>query len=347
MLVAPHPQKNHALARLVRVERDGNPLRRFGHASPFIGKLATLDHGALRSIADTTWGALPALSGNTLVIGMTESSLLLSWFLAQHAPEAVDLRFTTRKQRRIAPGSNLWRTFEEPHSHGPRHFLALEAGAHYDQVIIVEDELTTGATLRNLLLALDTVSPRFFVVTLSDMRTVEAQSQLLCDMVERGIALHTLDLSHARPAKAPRAKWNPPARAAPPFNPFLRVVADQDISHGAMERCREEFDFGALYVVGECIDVPLRYWASLPVSQRPAIQHITRSPWKIDGEAIHTRADFPGDGQGSPYFLYNFALLAPRALIVCERSNACVTGQARDFLATHGVETRCIEVAGT
>ena len=67
------------VARLWQVERDGNPLRRYGHASPFIGKLGPLQPQALHRIARITLSALPPLPDPTLVIGMTESSLLLSY----------------------------------------------------------------------------------------------------------------------------------------------------------------------------------------------------------------------------------------------------------------------------
>lgn len=344
MLVATPPQLPHSLAQLVRVERDGNPLRKFGHASPFIGKLAALDGESLDRIARATWKQLPRMNGKTLVVGMTESSLLLSWFLARHAPTTVDLCFTTRERRPLEESSLQWRTFEEPHSHGPRHFIALEKGARFDQIVIVEDELTTGATLRNLLLTLQDVAPSFFVVTLCDMRPLEAKSQLLCDMLERGLSLRTFDLS-APQAPVRQLRSKKPLLPAPMFNPYRRSEAIRDEANRSLDCWRESFDFGAIYMVGECVDMPLSYWSTLPESQRPAIQHITRSPWKVDGEEIRSRADFPGDGTSSRYFLYNFVPFASRAVIIYEALNAAITAQARDFFAAHGVDTRCIEVA--
>ncbi len=154
------------VTRLLRVERDGNPLRRFGHVSPHIGKISPLDATALRGIAGLAASSLPPCPGPTLVVGMTESALLLSWFIAERLAARtggdVDLRFTTREHRHASPniaGNGACRTFLEPHSHGPVHSLELPAGLAYPRAVIVEDELTTGATLRNLLLAIRDAAP--------------------------------------------------------------------------------------------------------------------------------------------------------------------------------------------
>ena len=176
---------NHPATRLWRVERDGNPLRRFGHASPFIGKLGPLDCARLDQIGQLARAALPDLPEPTLVVGMTESSLLLAFWMALWQQKPVDLRFTSRK---IRGGGAHRLEFREPHSHGPQHYLALETGARYAQIVVIEDELTTGATLRNLILALEGVSSRVFVATLRDLRPPDLHDDLKRELAARGVS---------------------------------------------------------------------------------------------------------------------------------------------------------------
>ncbi|HXG68757.1 MAG TPA: phosphoribosyltransferase domain-containing protein, partial [Blastocatellia bacterium] len=265
------------VTQLLQVERDGNPQRRFGHASPFIGKLGPLNADALRRIALLTAASLPDLPGSTLVIGMTESSLLLSWFLATYFDSNVELRFTTRYSRSVLPG----REFAEPHSHGPRHFLALEPGSAYHQIVIIEDELTTGATLRNLLLAVRDVASRLYVVTLADQRAAEKRECLQQEMAALGIESTVTDLS-AMEASGIHAGFSR-ERPHPPRNPFGR---SQAAIAGALAAARHHWQTvcpDALYIIGECVDIGLTFWESLCPDERPCLRQVTRSPWLVDG----------------------------------------------------------------
>src|SRR5215210_1039717 len=221
------------VTRLLRVKRDGNPLRRFGHVSPHIGKISPLDDTALRGIAGLATSSLPPCPGPTLVVGMTESALLLSWFIAERLAAQpgveVDLRFTTREHRHASPnkaGNGTCRTFLEPHSHGPVHSLALPAGHAYPRAVIVEDELTTGATLRNLLFAIHNTSPRHHVVTLRDGRPPESRERLQEEMRVLDVELSVVDLSRAgHTPPRPSTKGHPNGHAPPIRNPFGRPAA--------------------------------------------------------------------------------------------------------------------------
>ena len=330
----------HPATRLLQVERDGNPLRRDGHASPFIGKLGALDCARLDEIGQLTRLALPDLPEPTLVIGMTESSLLLAFWMALWQQKPVDLRFTSRKNR---AGDARRIAFREPHSHGPQHYLALERGASYAQIVIIEDELTTGATLRNLITALEGVSDRVWVATLRDMRTPNLRDELRDEMKARGvdlqvIALDTLNLDFPMEL----------APLRPHFNPFGRADFDRKKALCELENQGAEFAPGAVYMIGECVDIALDWWLKLPVEQRPELRQITRSPWVVDGVAVVSRAVFAARNQGSRYFLYNFAPpKTGRALWICEQSNASVGALASEWFDAQGVEARGIVVAGT
>ena len=330
----------HPATQLLQVERDGNPLRRFGHASPFIGKLGVLDCARLDEIGQLTRLALPNLPDPTLVIGMTESSLLLAFWMALWQQKPVDLRFTSRV---IRNGDAHFIDFREPHSHGPQHYLALEKGARYAQIVIIEDELTTGATLRNLILALDGVANRVFVATIRDMRTPELRDELQAEMRARGVELEVISLD--------TLSANLPVEVAPlrpHFNPFGRADCDRKTALCELETQWKSFAPGAITMIGECVDIALSWWLQLPVESRPDLRQITRSPWVVDGVAVVSRQVFAAPDQDSRYFLYNFAPPAnQRVLWIAEQSNASVGALATQFFNANGIEARGIVVGGT
>lgn len=331
------PLSAHPATKLWQVERDGNPLRRFGHVSPSIGKLGPLDSDALDQIGQLTRAALPDLPEPTLVIGMTESSLLLAFFMALWQQKPVDLRFTTRYNR---AGEDK-RAFREPHSHGPQHFLALEEGRTYAQIVIIEDELTTGATLRNLILAVSDVSRRVFVATLRDLRPQNLRDELQNEMQNLGVELEVLSLE--------TMEWQSPGEIAPArpcFNPFGRRETDRQTALQTLETQWAEFQPGLIVMISECVDIALQFWLQIPPVERPELRQITRSPWKIDGQSVHSAQIFPSDGTGSRYFFYNFAPPANRRVLwIGEEFNAVIGEQADAFFASQGVESRGILVA--
>ena len=332
--------QSHPATHLLQVERDGNPLRRFGHASPFIGKLGPLDVARLDQIGQLTRAALPSLPEPTLVIGMTESSLLLAFWMALWQQKPVDLRFTSRK---IRQGDAHKIAFQEPHSHGPQHYLALERGAHYAQIVIIEDELTTGATLRNLILALQGVSNRVWVATLRDMRAPQLRDELSAEMNARGVTLEVISLDTLGTDLPVEVT---PIR--PHFNPFGRAERDRKNALCELEAQWRDFAPDQIYLIGECVDIALQWWLRLPANARPDLRQITRSPWQVDGVAVKSRQTFAAQNQGSRYFLYNFEPPRNRRVLwLAEQSNASVGALASKWFDSQGIEARGIVVAGT
>ena len=333
-----------AATLLLQVERDGNPLRRYGHASPFIGKLGVLDCARLDQIGQLTRLALPDLPDPTLVVGMTESSLLLAFWMARWQQKPVDLRFTSRV---IRNGDAHFIDFREPHSHGPQHYLALEMGARYAQIVIIEDEITTGATLRNLIVALDGVANRVFVATIRDMRPPILRDELQSEMQTRGVELQVISLD----TLLDTLEADLPLEVAPSrpwFNPFGRQLRDH--AKAAMELRMEVQNFapGTVCMIGECVDIALKWWLELPIESRPELRQITRSPWVVDGVAVVSRQVFSAPAQDSRYFLYNFAPPQNgRVLWIAEQSNASVGELATQFFNANGIEARGIVVAAT
>lgn len=339
------------VTRLLTVERDGNPLRRYGHVSPHIGKISPVDADALREIADLAASALPTdTAGPTLVVGMAESALLLSWALAARLGGDAELRFTTRENRGDAAG----RSFLEPHSHGPVHALALPPGRSYGRVVVVEDELTSGATLRNLLFAIRDVAPLYQVVVLSDRRPLDERERLRDEMAGLGAEISVLDLSASTNDPQPHGQdaedggfLGVTPRVDLRANPFSRCPAVFEGAVDALWRRCLGLRPGTMYAVGECVDVALAAWEALPDRERPLLRHVTRSPWLVDGEVVRDRLDLRTPSVPE-YFLYNAEEdLSERAVIVGESSTARVAEKLSGLLAFRGVETTTVEVEST
>ena len=339
------------VTRLLTVERDGNPLRRYGHVSPHIGKVAPLDADALRRMADLAAYALPAEAPGTtrLIVGMAESALLLSWALAARLGGEAELRFTTREARGTPEG----RPFLEPHSHGPVHALTLSPGRSYGSVVVVEDELTSGATLRNLLFAIHDVAGTCRVVTLSDRRPPRERELLQTQMARLGVDLSVTDLSRYDDGppqrRSPGSNGGGRSFSVPPrwslcANPFGRCPAVfEEAVDELWRRCRD-LRPGTLYAVGECVDVAMVAWEALPGRERPLFRHVTRSPWVVDGVVVRDRLDLRG-ARVPDHFLYNEEVLPDRAVIVGESSTAPVARELSGLLASRGVGVETVEVA--
>ena len=331
------------ITHLHRVERDGNPLRRYAHVSPHLGKLGLLNEVALRRIACLSVKRLPELKGRTLVIGLTESSLFLSWFLAASIDSDVELRFTTREPR---GASHPFISFQEPHSHAPHHYLALPPPTPFRQVLIVEDEITTGTTLRNLSTALSGISSRQFVVTLVDLRAPGARRDLEGHVASRGVELSVINLSSAGDEACDAADAG--ERLLPRPNPLRRSPEAVEQALSELGRCRHDSAPGVVYVLGECVDVALMFWESLPPDSRPRLQHVTRSAWLTDGEAILTRLELPNRHSAPRYYLYNW--VKPQqghCLVLGEDSTAGAAAALTDFLTSSGAEARAVIVPGS
>lgn len=330
---------------LIQVQRQNNHKRRYAHVAPFLGKLGPVDHTRLESTLAQAAGSLPLEPGPTLVVGLAEASLILAWHLALHLSPMPDLCFTTREKSRHSRGL----LFQEPHSHGPVHWVYIPPERRYEQIVIVEDEVTTGTTILNLVLSLRSYASRFHIVALMDMR-----SQAHHAMMSEVAASHGLDIqmnviygnsAHTLPPMPHNNHIEECAAHWVCLNPHHRSKPAQAAAFGALTRLWQTEQLGVIYMIGECVDVPMAFCSSLPLAHRPPVQHITLSPWVVDGEGIQTRNDFV-NGTGSPYYLYNWVQpTPPHAAVVGESSTRAVSGLVSAFLQAHDVETTCIEVA--
>lgn len=322
---------------MVPVLRDGNPRRRHGLTSPYIGKLADADLAALDGLAEQAASVLRPWSGRptppTLLVGLAESSLMLAWFLWGRLG-AADLCLSSRLPTATAGA----RRFEEPHSHGPQHHLSLPE-RRYARVVIIEDEITSGRTLQNLVQALADRGTVFEVITIHDLRSPAARLGMEVAFQATGLSVRITalaDLGGGRRslrmptlvAEGPRS-WRPEPQRA-------QAQADLD----GLRTLAARHDVAAVFAVGEAIDLPLCLVTALPAARRPRLRHVTRSPWCVDDSGVRARLDLGPDAMGAPHFLYNpEGLPGETALVVGDASTApvmaalCVHLRARGMTA--------------
>jgi orotate phosphoribosyltransferase len=323
---------NNVASMLLTIERDGNSRRKHGRVSPFIGKIAPVNGTALDVIATIASRALPQLTGNTLVVGLAESSLILATWVASVIPGKVELRCSTREKEHIVDA----RPFSEPHSHGADHFISIPKDARYTQVVIVEDEVTTGTTLQNLIEQLQELSDSFYIIALQDMRTDEDRARNLRAMEELNVTLTTVDLS----------SYDTPStliqRNVLPISLGRREDCRVE-SVSTMLEARKKKTFDTIYMVGECVEVPLLIW---DVFKNVSLVQVTRSPWVVDNDVLYTRLDLGMDAKDVRYFLYNAQNSFPKktALIASYPHTLNIANRLKSYLVTHNIDAEVLEV---
>lgn len=113
-------------------------------------------------------------SQNTLVIGFAETATGLGMAVASAIK---DCTYQTTTREPIIGMTNLL-SFEEEHSHATTHqcFSILDNDFNnYDEIVLVDDEITTGKTMLNLIKEIKKISnvKKFSIVSILDWRTKE------------------------------------------------------------------------------------------------------------------------------------------------------------------------------
>ena len=145
---------NYTADDVLRVaRRQNNKKRQYLLVNPLQGKHVPVSPtAALSMMAALGAKVREAFPAARLVIGFAETATAIGAAVAEAlSPDCVYLQTT----REAAPGVTKWLDFLEEHSHAPEQRLAadgLEARlAATDTVVFVDDELSTGRTLCNIL----------------------------------------------------------------------------------------------------------------------------------------------------------------------------------------------------
>jgi hypothetical protein len=276
-----HPDERPAqcifrLASGIRVvRRSSNPARKSAITFEHLGKLNPINQRHITDLV-TAWDAIldcDWVDQSPVILGLTESGIIPSFAMHQAC-----LRHRRDSSWYITSRTQHSRfSFSEPHSHAPVHFvpesmLREPCGNLY----IVEDEITTGRTLCNLIACLS----KYFklrtvrVFALLDCRSKEDRTAMMACARQLGINLACKSL----------------------------LDIDQSLLHSrsfsTVATVLNESDANVRLVQGEELGQSL---SGLLADSNLRIQHITLSPWELDGYHVRLRHEIAPN-----YFSYNF-----------------------------------------
>lgn len=186
---------------LLEVQARNNPKRGFLFVSKVLGKHLAVSLEQMRASYRRLVEQLPAMTGETLVIGMAETATQLGYGvwneLAQREQDTVWFLHTTRyKTSDDALG------FEESHSHAPSQWiqgLSNECLTSVKNVVLVDDELSTGKTFHALQTVISKSLPsvqQVHWVCLTDFRPTEYQNYPAVSLLQGSWAFEWGNVPH-------------------------------------------------------------------------------------------------------------------------------------------------------
>ncbi len=335
--------------QLYHLERVNNPLRKTAISFNCLAKLGAVTRTELSECRHLLRGLITQsvrrspITGPVLIVGMVESGVILSSLMHQEAQSLGINTFWMCSTRRPASGVQVM----EFHSHAPHHILPLP-DVHIEEIWIVEDEITTGRTIlqvvRMLVEALGARKVRIFA--LADIRTPQQQ----CWFRESLESAHIWLSVHYvfRPAHlVPHA--DPCEPETFPADSRLSIVTAHPKSADAWHlRClrpalqiQREPSFpncppfsGRMLVIGEAMDLAIRMTQNNPDL---TLHHVTRSPWRVDNKNIFDCL------QIEPHFyLYNLSHADVPLTILADPIDTSSTTLLHTMLTEKGYDVRTI-----
>jgi hypothetical protein len=332
---------------LVRPGLRRNPKRAHLLVSTVLGKhiptAPSVIIAAADALGDLVLDALGPDHHDVVALGFAETATGLGHCVAARIGATCYLHST----RRVVPGIEIFAAFEEGHSHATSHMLqptAPDLFANSLPLILIDDEISTGATAVDAIRALHQHVPRrhYIIAALVDMRTdahrravAEAASELGAQIdfvsLASGTAVLPAGLVDAV-AGLPDPVLNPQAGKTGDIDSIVlpwSVAVPDGGRHGFLHSDAESFDAAvlsaadtldaaleperALVVVGheELMYLPLRVAAELEQRGREVLfQTTTRSPaYVLDVDGYPLRRGFrfaaPEVGEDAPRYLYN------------------------------------------
>jgi len=288
-----------------------NAKRHFLFVSKLLGRHLPTSPLRLRSAAAALAAKLVTarLSEPCLFIGMAETATALGQAVFREWTRAGGRGLYLDTTRRRTAGELAF-TFTEAHSHAPGHGVHLPSReddpggifANASTLVIIDDEMTTGATSENLVVAYERWRgreiPAHLAVLVRWSTPLAAESRLKTHALLEG----TFEFS-----PAPQFKPEPVAAT----NGSVPIIAPRGTRHGLsvpqVSPWRDPL-VGRVLVVGtgEFGFIPLLLAEQIEAQGGEAfLQCTTRSPVALGGAIAHIRS-FPAiSGEGYPEFLYN------------------------------------------
>ncbi|CAK8721127.1 Phosphoribosyl transferase [Candidatus Electronema halotolerans] len=225
-----------------------------------------------------------------LLIGLTESGIVPSFLMHIEAcRQGIPCKWVCSTRRTGIAGL----PFQELHSHGPDHTLPLPP-EETAEVWIVEDEITSGTTVKNLISQIQEhlAAPVFRIFSFADSRSAEQKE----DFFHQFSGCGKRCLFHALASAAELCSSAPPdsicKAAACPADLLRSMAAQLGKAHLLRKQGGEH-----LLVVGESVSTAVLL---VVAGIFECFHHVTLSPWSVDHVNITSRMDF------AEYYLYNW-----------------------------------------
>jgi hypothetical protein len=319
-----------------------NPRRAFLFLSKVLGKHAPARPAAMEAIHRRLAAAVETGSadgGPVVFIGMAETATGLgqgvyeAWRRMRDDTESMFLH-TTRY--RVAGRVPL--VFEEAHSHAPRLFLYPPETARFTaarQVVLIDDELSTGNTFVNLAQGLGRIMPRLAHVHLAAICDFmgEARRAGLAQRMRLPCQTHAILRGHWRYEDRDGGLAIAPAAAQCAEG---REAAIDDQGHGRLgresclaipealaDRLAAERPHGPTLVLGTGEFMHAAFVLARALAARGVdvfVQATTRSPILVWGDVAHALTVPDPYGEGVPNYLYNVRPGQYARVLICHET---------------------------
>lgn len=288
-----------------------NPRRGFLIVSKVLGRHVPARPSVMRASARALASRIdPALPGPVLVMGLAETAICLGQSVVEEIARARDDVAFLPSTRMVIDAEVLTR-FEEPHSHASAHLVYRPEGVAIDAVrslVIVDDEISTGRTILNLIEAMAPHLPLLehtLAVALTDWSggAVDAVSLL------SGTLRWTRDPGTPLPQAAAFSAAAPALGALDQRRDFGRLGGRGDLIDYVAMVARLDLPSGSRVRVlgtGEFTYAPFRLGEALEAMGHDVVmQSTTRSPAKLGGAMARMLRFADNYGTVVPNFLYN------------------------------------------
>lgn len=334
-----------AFASLLDLAARANPKRAFLFLSKVLGKHYPSIPSEMVSVHRQLAATVPDAQGPVVFIGMAETATGLgqgvfeAWAHAHPGSNPLYLQST----RYRVPGAE-WLGFDESHSHAPRLFLHLPQRdadratlTAATQVVLVDDELSTGNTFVNLAAALRRVMPalsRVHIVTIADFTgdrrsLLSERMGLPCSV--GGLLRGAWCFEHRHDAGPETLLTNSPAQCSAGHEVQLEDAGYGRLGRttcvslpkGLVERLAGEPVEGATLVLGtgEFMHAAFALGRALEAfGVDVRVQSTTRSPILLWGAVRHILSVPDPYGEGVQNYLYNVRLGQYARVLICHET---------------------------